>query len=111
MRDGIVGGEDEVELVGVMRRDLSHVGDGEGDVESAFFRFKASAVDGGGGEVGSGDLVAKRRETQCLGADATGNIEDRQWAFSPVRAKDGIDSSGLAVDAGVPIGEDEVVEG
>ena len=76
MRQGIIHGDDCIEVGFDDLVERCHIGDVELDCQIAMVGFALCAVDGGGAQVGRHDLMAQHGEPDCLGADSACAIEN-----------------------------------
>jgi hypothetical protein len=110
MRHRVIAGDDGCERRSKGGGQLAQVGDGKRNVEIATLGLRSGACDGGGRQIGGGDVVTKLRESERLRADATRRIENTRVRRDSKLLEDRGDASTLPRDARLSTPIEEVVE-
>src|SRR5262249_36597469 len=101
----------QVEGSGMSRGERSQVGITEGDIDRTPSCLPLRALERNWGNIRSSDAVSELREPDRLCSDTASRVEYRSNAAVPKFATYRIKLRGLAPDARIPVGVDQVVEG
>jgi hypothetical protein len=109
VRQGVVAGEHDVEIAGNLSCQRPQVGDPEREGCATSGGLAFGAGNRPGAEIGRMNAVTKQSETDGLGADAAGAIEDRVGSRAESGLDECIEGCGLPPHRPVPIGKEQVV--
>jgi hypothetical protein len=109
VRQRVVDTEHGIEAAAHGPLEVAHVRDHKPDRQAPACRLLTGPADGARTEVARGNAVAERGQAERLGSDAAGAVQDIEGRGSVPDKR--TQNTGLALEGGGPVGEDEMMVG
>ena len=111
MGDRIIAGNQQVKLSLVYLPDMAHIRHVEFYLDLVTRGFKLSLVNSDGRQIRGGDLITQLRQTDALGNDPAGGIQNGLRLVSDEFTDQTVQISCLAEEAGIPVRVDSFIVG